>query len=208
MKQWDAHLLTKAHRQSVQREKKEAEALERKKRAAEEPASGSSKRAKVDTVADDEPSASAKGGRSALPAGFFSAGNVPTVEDSEDEDEAGPETGGVKEAKGEGKGNGEEDAELDAFLASLNDDDDAAPEAAPAPTAPTKKARRAAYKEPEDEGVASYSAAPVLANAKAEEEEEPVEEEPEETEAERRARVARDEREEVLSRLEDEERAQ
>ncbi|CAK9783262.1 hypothetical protein CC85DRAFT_325137 [Cutaneotrichosporon oleaginosum] len=191
VKQWDAHLLTKAHRQSVAREKKEAAARE-KKRAAPAEEEGSSKRARIEEAP------------SKLPPGFFEAGHEPQVEE---EDTEGARRGDDKEEEGkneeeketgrEGEKGPDADAELDAFLASLNDE--------PEPTAlePTKKRRT--YKEQEEDGVASYSAAPQL--VKDGEEREPTPE-PEETEAERRARIAREEREEVLARLEEEQRAQ
>ena len=58
-------------------------------------------------------------------------------------------------------------------------------------------------------GVASYSAAPVrnIPEQKKDPDEE-EEAEPEETEAERRTRLAREEREEIMARLEAEQRAQ
>lgn len=185
VKQWDAHLLTKQHRQSVAREKEIAAKLEKeraKKRAMEEASAPSAKRARVEEDNDDDDGPK-------LPPGFFSDGKGPAVEDDEEEsprpvaEPAPPATG---------------DAELDSFLASLDDD-----EPAPAPTAAKKKA---GYKLSAEEGVASYAAAPIMLNdAKKEQEAEP---EVRETEAEKRARLAREEKEEVMARLEEEERAQ
>lgn len=200
MKQWDAHLLTKQHRQSVQREKaeeaKRAAAAAKRKQAAE-PEPETAKRQRVsepEPEDDDGPS---------LPAGFFSSGNKPSVADegAEEESPAPPPEVGKKD-----------DVELDAFLASLNDDDDApAPTAAEqGETAKTKatKKRRPGYKESEEDGVASISAAPVLIQRnQAGEEKEPTPE-PEETEQERRDRLAREEKEEIIARLEEEQRAQ
>ncbi|BEJ13518.1 hypothetical protein CspHIS471_0306920 [Cutaneotrichosporon sp. HIS471] len=192
VKQWDAHLLTKAHRQSVAREKKEAAAVQ-KKRAAEDEAESSSKRAKISNTEDGE-----EEGRSKLPAGFFSAGNQPQPQEDEGEEEEEKEKEKQPEA----------DAELDAFLASLNDGPGSAgTTAAPAPVRAPAQRKRRTYKEPEEDGVTSYSAAPQLVKDKNEEEREATPES-EETEAERRARLAREEREEVLARLEEEQRAQ
>lgn len=69
------------------------------------------------------------------------------------------------------------------------------------------KKRRPGYKEVE-EGVASYSAAPVLIKRTEEGEEKEPTPEPEETEQERRERLAREEKEEIIARLEEEQRAQ
>ncbi|EKC99356.1 hypothetical protein A1Q2_06293 [Trichosporon asahii var. asahii CBS 8904] len=201
VKQWDAHLLTKQHRQSVQRERAEeakraAAAAKRKQAAEPEPET-----AKRQRVTEPEPEEE-EDDRPSLPPGFFSSGNGPSVaEDDEQESSAPP-------PKEEKKG----DAELDAFLASLNDVDDApAPTAAEqGETAKTKatKKRRVGYKESEEDGVASISAAPVLIQRnEAGEEKEPTPE-PEETEQERRERLAREEKEEIIARLEEEQRAQ
>lgn len=201
VKQWDTHLLTKQHRQSAQREKAEeakraAAAAKRKQAAESEPET-----AKRQRVSEPEPEADDDG--PSLPAGFFSSGNKPNVADEDAEVEA-PTPPPKQEKKS--------DAELDAFLASLNDDDDApAPTAADqGETAKTKatKKRRVGYKESEEDGVASISAAPVLIQRnEAGEEKEPTPE-PEETEQERRERLAREEKEEIIARLEDEQRAQ
>ncbi|KAL1412566.1 hypothetical protein Q8F55_000313 [Vanrija albida] len=197
--QWDAHLLTKQHRQSAAREK--AQAAKAAKRRGGGERDESAKRARVENGSEDEGGDDDDAGPS-LPAGFFSAGNKPSVDDEEAAPEAAPAPApAVPEPTG--------DAELDDFLASLNDDDEApAPAApAPAPAAPTRR-KGLAYKKTEDApGVASYAAAPVLlaANGDAAEAEP---EEPEESEAERRARVEREEREEIVARLEDEQRAQ
>lgn len=198
VKQWDAHLLTKQHRQSVARVKKEEEKDAKKRdRAvpAEEEDEGKRKRAKVE-VAE----------KSNLPAGFFSSGGPSVVEDGPEQPtptaQPGPaaENGDTGEAK-------DVDEDLDAFLSSLAEPEEAtAAPAAPAPTAPAPAVvkKRSKYRDI-PEGVASYSAAPVLINGAEQAEEET---EPEETPAERRARLAREEKEEILQRLDDEQRAQ
>lgn len=204
MKQWDAHLLTKQHRQSVARVKKEEEKDARKRERAAASAGageeGQRKRAKVDK--EEAPTSN-------LPAGFFSAGG-PSVGDEEDEEapapapvpagtEAGPGVG--KEAENDAGGTGV-DEDLDAFLSSLAEvEEDATPVAAAPPVVAKKRSK---YKDI-PEGVASYSAAPVMLNGEPEAEEEPEEEE---TPAERRARLAREEKEEIFQRLDDEQRAQ
>lgn len=203
--QWDAHLLTKQHRQAVARVKKEEEkdARKRERAAADE---GKRKRVKVEEEAATPKEESTP--TSNLPAGFFSAGGpsvgdeVDVEEEVEKPQEAPAPAPAPAPAETAGSG---VDEDLDAFLSSLAEPDGAsAPgEAAPTPAAPAAK-KRSTYKDI-PEGVASYSAAPVLTNGEAEEEEEP---EAEETPAERRARLAREEREEIVQRMEDEQRAQ
>lgn len=196
--QWDAHLLTKQHRQSAAREKAQADKAAKAKRRSEAEREEGAKRARVEQEGGDDSDDDAG---PSLPAGFFSAGNKPSV--GEEEEAAAP-TPAPAAPKPTG------DAELDDFLASLNDDDDDAP-AAPAQPAATAPARRKglAYKKTEDApGVASYAAAPVLLANGAAEEEAPEPEEPEESETEKRARLEREEREEIVARLEDEQRAQ
>ena len=102
------------------------------------------------------------------------------------------------------------DAELDDFLATLNEPETA--EVAPqASTSSPPVRKRGAIRLGGDDAPAqaSYSAAPVLVN-RAEQAEEAAEEEaePEETEEARRNRLAQEEREEIMGRLEEEERAQ
>ncbi|WOO82164.1 Zinc finger protein [Vanrija pseudolonga] len=202
--QWDAHLLTKQHRQSAAREKAQAEKAAKAKRRSEAEREEGAKRAKVEQEGDSDDDDAGP----SLPAGFFSAGNKPSV--GEEEDAAGPTPPPAPAAP---KPTG--DAELDDFLASLNDDDDDAPApaqpAAPAAAAAPARRKGLAYKKTEEApGVASYAAAPVLlANGAANEDAaEPEPEEPEESEAEKRARLEREEREEIVARLEDEQRAQ
>lgn len=100
------------------------------------------------------------------------------------------------------------DSELDAFLSSLNDE--------PPEVTPAEKARKP-YKVSEQESQTTYEAAPApfqrsrkpQAGAGQDEEAgEEEEEEEEESEAARRARLAREEREEIMDRLEEETRAQ
>lgn len=146
-------------------------------------------------------------GTTGLPAGFFDAGKTSTVND--DDDEAGDQsleaTMAVRPAP-EPTG----DAELDDFLASLeNDDAPVLPSAIPVQNQqPTKSKGYQLSSSMAAPGIASYEAAPVKlpqpGDAPAEEEEQ----EPEETEEEKRERIAREEREEIMGRLEEEERAQ
>lgn len=166
-------------------------------------------------------------GPKGLPEGFFSSGNRPApVDDEEVEDEeaeavqggvsAGPSTVSAPAAVSTTAVAGPPqpttgDDELDAFLFSI-----AQPEpeqTAPASTSTSEYSIVArgprkgvpAYKELIP-GQASYEAAPVkiVAGESAQEEET----EPEETEAEKRERLAREEKEEIMGRLEEEERAQ
>lgn len=218
MKQWDAHLLTKQHRTSVSREKA-LQANQQQKRSAAEAlgsAEGStSKRAKTQESAaegkngqendeadkddDDEDE-----GVPALPAGFFSSGNKPSIGETA---AASEEDAQKKTVEPTG------DPELDDFLASLETDDAPAlpttAETAAVPTAASQKKRYQSSSSAAVPGVASYEAAPVrLAPSGEEVQAEEQEEEPTETEEERRARIAREEREEIMGRLEEEERAQ
>jgi len=215
VKQWDAHLLTKQHRTSVAREKASL-GKAAAKRPAEEGLDGGAKRARLkDEEAEDDGEGDGGGrggggrGPSLLPAGFFSAGNRPAEVDEEgdEEDEAGPSTSTVARAPAAKTG----DAELDDFFASLTDDtpiiDPIQPAQGAVPAAPRRAvpSRRA-----EITGVASYEAGPIrniVEPQKGEDEPEP-EPEPEESEAERQERVTREEREEIMGRLEEEERAQ
>jgi zinc finger protein 830 len=168
--------------------------------------------------------AKAKGGPKGpkgLPEGFFSSGNRPAPVDDEEAEavqggvSAGPSTvsapAAVSTTAVAGPPQPTGDDELDAFLFSI-----AQPEpeqTAPASTSTSEYSIVArgprkgvpAYKELIP-GQASYEAAPVkiVAGESAEEEEA----EPEETEAEKRDRLAREEKEEIMGRLEEEERAQ
>ncbi|WVN87471.1 uncharacterized protein L203_102653 [Cryptococcus depauperatus CBS 7841] len=197
VKQWDAHLLTKQHRVSAAREKAEKEKMERAKRPRQETtAEGSSKRQRIHPEVEED-----EGQPSQLPSGFFSAKNKPADTDDVIKLEASPVDVAAPPAK-------TGDTELDDFLASLE-------ETTPAPTtsAPTSiasKRRLASYKAVDDEivGQAVYQAAPVMNAPATKEQDVKMEEEPEETEAERRERLAREEREEIMARLEEEERAQ
>ncbi|EIW71422.1 hypothetical protein TREMEDRAFT_22984, partial [Tremella mesenterica DSM 1558] len=203
VKQWEAHLVTKQHRQSVQREREAQAKAAAKKRPSEETSlSESAKRARFEQPQVDEEDEEEEG-PSGLPEGFFSSTNKPSVE-------LEPSINGVEEVginltlpKATG------DAELDDFLASLSEPQ---PEIEPSNLiengegSTKRKPVRASYKETEDAQV-SYQAAPVLIG-RAEGEEPEEEEEPEESEAEKRARIAQEEREEIMGRLEEEERAQ
>lgn len=169
---------------------------------------------------------------SILPAGFFSSGSGPTIvadEDEEEEDEpvkAGPSksvqaptttattTRPASTAPATAGQTG--DVELDSFLASLAEPDPepstgeaiepaAAPTAAAQKAATTKKAT-STYRDIIP-GQASYEAAPVR-NIPKDQEVAEVEPEVQESEAEKRARIAREEREDIMDRLEEEERAQ
>ncbi|ORX37601.1 hypothetical protein BD324DRAFT_650171 [Kockovaella imperatae] len=200
--QWDAHLLTKQHRTSVAREKA-SQAKASAKRPAEDSSRSDMKRVKTDKAAESSSSSSS------LPIGFFDAprsgdGGEDEEEDKEDErpqPTSAPPAAVAVPSKPEPTG----DLELDAFLSSLNEPD---PELSqPAPSS----SRRARQRDlsPSDLGVASYSAAPVrIVPETVKEPEEDEEPEPEETEAERRARLEREEKEEIMERLEAEQRAQ
>lgn len=209
MKQWDAHLLTKQHRASVAREK-QSQSTTKSKRPAEEGGS-SSKRARTEEVVKS----------SILPAGFFSGGNGPTIvpdddDEEEEEEEIRPELQAKVEAgpstmKPTTTTNQTGDEELDSFLASLAEpepestSEEAVPDQAPTAAAQKANIKKSTYRDIIP-GQASYEAAPVR-NIPKDQEPEP-EPEVEETEAEKRARLAREEREEIMDRLEEEERAQ
>jgi zinc finger protein 830 len=231
VKQWDAHLLTKQHRTSLAREKSSTSGSAKSKRPADSESGGeSTKRARTET---EEVVKS-----SILPAGFFSSGNGPKIVRGDDDDEeeeeepsipaAGPSKAKAKPAPAPAPSapaptkstaapaaTQTGDEELDSFLASLAEPDpvETAPEPASAGPAPTAVTQKSTSRKPTTSsyrdiipGQASYEAAPVRNIPKDQE----VEPEPEvqESEAERRARVAREEKEEIMDRLEDEERAQ
>ncbi|WWC92673.1 uncharacterized protein L201_007632 [Kwoniella dendrophila CBS 6074] len=219
VKQWDAHLLTKQHRTSVQREKAEQQKLAQaklksnSKRSLPVEASAnngqSPKRSKIiqkeenDDDDDDDEEGAGTGG---LPAGFFSSGNRPKSPSPSPEPEttAGPSIPS-KTVPPEPTG----DSELDDFLSSLNNDD----------TAPTVISTTATKQQQSKGGIrktykeiipsqTAYEAAPVkiIQPDQQQQTEEPEEEE--ESEQERKERLEREEREEIVRRLEDEERAQ
>lgn len=204
MKQWDAHILTKQHRTSVAREKASQAKLAAKRSAPESSAEGSSKRARTTQPAESAVEESTPLG---LPAGFFSAGNQPSVADEEDnENQTAPPVSAAAPVGVEPTG----DQELDDFFASLEEDTPAA--VAPTTAVEGKKRGYQSSSSAAIQGVASYEAAPVLLQStegkdgQAEAGEETKE--PEETEEEKRARIAREEKEEIMGRLEEEERAQ
>jgi zinc finger protein 830 len=158
-------------------------------------------------------------GKGALPAGFFSSGNRPAVDEDEDEDQdgeeeeaqAGPSTSNPTPTPVPQKQTG--DIELDDFLASLNDSTESVLPATIETTQPIVTAKPGTrYKSSTVDipSVASYEAAPIR-NLPAGEEDSGSggkEEVEEETEAQKRERASREEREEIMGRLEDEERAQ
>jgi zinc finger protein 830 len=229
VKQWDAHLLTKQHRQSVAREKAQAQAAVQAhtaKRPAEtsvEALGESSKRPRVE--------AKAKAGPKGLPEGFFSSGNRPAPEEDEEGEDEDADHGGISAgpstvsapapaaapttAVAVGPPQPTGDDELDAFLFSIAQPEPEQIASAPAPTSASEYSIVArgprkgvpAYKELIP-GQASYEAAPVKIIAGAGESAAEEEAEPEETEAEKRERLAREEKEEIMGRLEEEERAQ
>ncbi|OCF62111.1 hypothetical protein L486_01778 [Kwoniella mangroviensis CBS 10435] len=217
VKQWDAHLMTKQHRQSVAREKAEQEKALKAKTKSKRPLSQSadidgqgqgqgqpgesSKRAKTQPTHNEEDDDEDESGRrvGGLPAGFFSSSNQPKPLSRS----PSPEPQQSLQPTG--------DTELDDFLSSLNDD-------TPSSTAPitaqsqTKQinGKRKTYKEiiPSQ---TSYEAGPVrIAPPTKDDQKDAVqeEEEPEESEQERKDRLEREEREEIVRRLEEEERAQ
>ncbi|WVQ66157.1 uncharacterized protein L199_004335 [Kwoniella botswanensis] len=215
VKQWDAHLMTKQHRQSVAREKAEQEKALKAKTKSKRPlsqstdidgqgqgqAGESSKRAKIQAThteedEDDDETGSGVGG---LPAGFFSSSNQPKPISRS------PSPGPQQSLQPTG------DTELDDFLSSLNDDtpSSAAPITAQSQTKQIN-GKRKTYKEiiPSQ---TSYEAAPVrIAPTTQDDQKDAVQEEaePEESEQERKERLEREEREEIVRRLEEEERAQ
>ncbi|KJE03759.1 zinc finger protein 830 [Cryptococcus gattii NT-10] len=216
VKQWDAHLLTKQHRTSVAREKAEREKSERAKRSRPETeveSGSSSKRPKIaqqPQLASREGSSEEDDVPSGLPVGFFSANNR-TVPEPKTEALSSPSIApGAATAAKTG------DAELDDFLASLADNSPAPDTSAPAapPTAISQAQanggakRKTTYKQDIIPGQASYEAAPVRIIQTGEEEQEEQKKEPEENEAEKRERLQREEREDIMARLEEEERAQ
>ncbi|ORY34652.1 hypothetical protein BCR39DRAFT_585618 [Naematelia encephala] len=209
VKQWDAHILTKQHRTSVAREKALAERASTKRAAAEQ--GGNMKRQKVGSTS------TGGGGVDGLPAGFFSSENQRNInisstandDDEEAQEEEEPSTTSTTTSRKDptliqpaptlpAKTG---DADLDDFLASL-----AEPEPNPNPN-PNPTLPGSSYTTTIS-GVASYEAAPILNIVDTQTEVEERDPEPEETEAERRARLAREEREEIMGRLEEEERAQ
>jgi len=229
VKQWDAHLLTKQHRASVTREKTSAAQSKVKRPAEGEATNSESKRARTAGASEEVVRSSI------LPAGFFSSGSGPTIvadEDDEEEEEpvkAGPSktvkapttattTTTVPASSAPTTTGQTGDVELDSFLASLAEPDPepstseavaitpaTAPTAAAQKTATTKKAT-STYRDIIP-GQASYEAAPVR-NIPKDQEVAEVEPEVQESEAEKRARIAREEREDIMDRLEEEERAQ
>ena len=212
MKQWDAHLLTKQHRMSVAREKA-SQAKVAATRPAEDGLQGGAKRSRrgENHGKEDDEDADEDEGPRGLPAGFFSAGTGPTAGgEDDDEDLSGPSTSAPAPVAHEEKTG---DVELDDFLASLAHDGPAGGVSEAIPAVPTRRA--VASRRADDAlGVASYEAAPVRNVVEPQKEQgqgdgdpEP-EPEPEETERERRERLAREEREEIMGRLEEEERAQ
>ena len=228
VKQWDAHLLTKQHRASVTREKTSAAQSKVKRPAEGEATNSESKRARTAGASEEVVRSSI------LPAGFFSSGSGPTIVADEDEAEeeeavkAGPSksvqaptittTTTTPASTAPATAGQTGDVELDSFLASLAEPDpepstSEAVAITPA-TAPTAAAQKAATTKKATStyrdiipGQASYEAAPVR-NIPKDQEVAEVEPEVQESEAEKRARIAREEREDIMDRLEEEERAQ
>lgn len=226
VKQWDAHLLTKAHRISVAREKASLEKVKGKRPADEREmdgegsrsGSGSVKKSRIEATANENENEDEDGDEgegvgaqpAGLPAGFFSSGNrLPTpppeipLAISSKASIPTPAPQPVKAETG--------DAELDDFLASLSDPTQPEPIEPIEPNQPIAGAsirRNIPSYKTAIAGVASYEAAPVRIDPSGEVAEEEKEVEAEETEHERREREARDDREEIMGRLEEEERAQ
>ncbi|WVO19455.1 uncharacterized protein IAS62_000741 [Cryptococcus decagattii] len=215
VKQWDAHLLTKQHRTSVAREKAEREKSERAKRSRPETEVESGSSSKRPKVAQQPQLASREGPYeeddvpSSLPVGFFSANNRTAPEPKTEVLSPSIAPGAATAAK-------TGDAELDDFLASIADDSPAPDTSAPTapPTAISQAQandgakRKTMYKQDIIPGQASYEAAPVRIIQTGEEEQEEQKKEPEENESEKRERLQREEREDIMARLEEEERAQ
>lgn len=148
-----------------------------------------------------------------LPVGFFSAGNRPSISDAGGDDgeaDRGKKVGANTVVKSKADLTG--DTELDDFLASLEDvsvDQVAMTASTPTPAVVQRKKGYFSSSTLDTPGVASYAAAPVLLNQGTDNNENEAKlTEPEETEAEKRERAAREEREEIMGRLEEEERAQ
>lgn len=166
------------------------------------------KRARLDDDQDEDDGDTGEAGTSALPAGFFSNGNRPTDlnedegdEDAEEENQPGPSTAPPPPPAKTG------DAQLDDFFASLADD---TPDKVTGPAPVVSRRAVPSNRNTEILAVASYESGPIrnIVDPQKKDDEEEREPEPEETEQERRARVAREEREEIMGRLEEEERAQ
>lgn len=177
--------------------------------------------------------AKAKAGPRGLPEGFFSSGNRPLPEDDEEGEDEDAEAGGISAgpstvsapgaasaavpttAVAVGPPQPTGDDELDAFLFSIAQSE---PEQVASATAPTSASEYSIVARGQRKGVpaykelipgqASYEAAPVKIIPGAGESAAEEEAEPEETEAEKRERLAREEKEEIMGRLEEEERAQ
>lgn len=209
MQQWDAHLLTKQHRTSVAREKAtqaEQSAKATAKRSAstvEERVGSSSKKARLEAAVqegneDDDEDVPR------LPAGFFSE---PSAGPSHAPGPSSTTTAPAPTAStGPSTTQGPDDPELDDFFASLAEPEGEDMDASGS-VALGEGARTAGRMDDDERGVASYEAAPVrnVVGEEAEAEPEPAEEE---SEQERRARLAREEKEEIMDRLAEEERAQ
>ena len=215
--------MTKQHRTSVAREKAtQAKASTKRPAPAEQAVSAKRPRNEV----SPGPSAAVGG----LPAGFFDTPQSGRVDEYDDDDDGGnsdtAETNGSSSKMPAANQAGPSrpgpppleqpqstgDADLDAFLSSLDEPESAEiPSSIPTSSAATTSSRPARRRSQglDDLGVASYSAAPVR-NVPTEQiaAEEEQEAEPEETAAEKRARLEREEKEEIMDRLEEEQRAQ
>lgn len=206
VQQWDAHLLTKQHRTSVQREKaqqaKAQQAAAKRQRVEAESSASAAKKVRIQEPDPQEENAvpEASSSKSALPAGFFSdPSQQPVLDDDEEDNDDDVKDVPLPKETG--------DAELDDFFASL-----AAPPAETAAPVTAKAASKRRLKELDQEELeaqTTYSSAPVRTDAPAGlVQAANVPAKKEETEAEKRARIAQEEKEEIMSRLLEEERAQ
>lgn len=197
--QWTAHVSSKQHRASLAREKDdERKRADRKRQQAESSSSSSSKKRKADPVAG--PSADEQGSSSSasgLPAGFFadpSAAPRPSSRSPSPPPPANlPAASTVPAAPPKST---EVDSEFDDFLASI----------AFAPSDPTPSTKPSAPDEVE--GQTTFSSAPQLIKPVDPSAPPPEDEEEEETPAELKKRLEREEREEIMGRLLEEEQAQ
>lgn len=230
VKHWDAHTASKQHKTSLQRIKQEQD---KEKERAKDRSSAGGKAKRRDVAAADEYTDVSEAGPSSS-----KRQRVEGKDPSDPQTASRMITTSNQETNGGGGGGGAVDSELDAFLSSLNETEstsDAQGETGTASTvaaAATSNARKP-YKLSEQESQTTYEAAPApfhrpmkskkmavsggeedggeqegdtaAVSAGADQEEEEAQEE---SEATRRARLALEEREEIMDRLEEESRAQ
>ena len=206
-------MLTKQHRTSVQREKaqqaKAQQAAAKRQRVEAESSASAAKKVRIEEPEPEPESEAAipeaSSSKSALPAGFFSDPSQQPALDDDEEEEDNDDVKDVPLPKETG------DAELDDFFASLSAPpvDSVQDSAEPVASKAASRRRLKELDQEEFDAQTTYSSAAVRTDAPAGSERAvnapvPVEE----TEAEKRERIAREEKEEIMSRLLEEERAQ